>query len=153
MGGVDLLNSLIALYRTPVRSKKWYHRIFFHLIDTVVVNCWSTYRRDAVKPIKLREFKARISEGLSLQKKTVKRGRRSNNVEVEYQLKKKRGNAASILDSSVRKDELGHWPSYETKGRCRVPNCAGLTQVKCEKCNVRLCFTAKRNCFKLFHTS
>uniref|UniRef100_A0A3P9JWZ2 PiggyBac transposable element-derived protein domain-containing protein n=1 Tax=Oryzias latipes TaxID=8090 RepID=A0A3P9JWZ2_ORYLA len=26
MGGVDLLDSLIALYRTKIRSKKWYHR-------------------------------------------------------------------------------------------------------------------------------
>lgn len=31
MGGVDLLDSLIALYRIKIRSKKWYHRIFFHI--------------------------------------------------------------------------------------------------------------------------
>ena len=33
MGGVDLLNSLLALYKIPVRSKKWYHRLIFHFID------------------------------------------------------------------------------------------------------------------------
>jgi len=31
MAGVDLLDSLIGLYRTHIRSKKWYHRIFFSL--------------------------------------------------------------------------------------------------------------------------
>lgn len=30
MGGVDLLDSLIALYRKKIRSKKWYHRLMFH---------------------------------------------------------------------------------------------------------------------------
>ena len=29
MGGVDLLDSLIALYRTKMRSKKWYHWLLF----------------------------------------------------------------------------------------------------------------------------
>ncbi|CAK6978168.1 unnamed protein product%2C partial [Scomber scombrus] len=33
MGGVDLLDSLIALYRNKIRSKKWFHR----LIST----CWT----------------------------------------------------------------------------------------------------------------
>ena len=37
MGGVDLLDSLIGLYRSRLKSKKWYHRIFFHLIDVAVV--------------------------------------------------------------------------------------------------------------------
>ncbi|KAK3506388.1 hypothetical protein QTP70_019270, partial [Hemibagrus guttatus] len=33
MGSVDFLDLLIALYRTNIRSKKWYHRLVFHLID------------------------------------------------------------------------------------------------------------------------
>jgi len=33
MGGVDLIDSLIGLYRTRIRSKKWYLRLFFHLLD------------------------------------------------------------------------------------------------------------------------
>ena len=32
MGGVDLLDSLIALYRIKLRSKKYYHRLFFHFL-------------------------------------------------------------------------------------------------------------------------
>ncbi|KAH8008640.1 hypothetical protein HPB51_000351 [Rhipicephalus microplus] len=47
MGGVDLLDMLVALYRIHVRSKKVYRRLFFHLLDVVVVNCWLLYLRDA----------------------------------------------------------------------------------------------------------
>ncbi|XP_039469062.1 piggyBac transposable element-derived protein 3-like [Oreochromis aureus] len=46
MGGVDLLDSLIALYRNKVRSKKWYHRLVFHFLDMIIVTTWLLYRRD-----------------------------------------------------------------------------------------------------------
>ncbi|KAL2098379.1 hypothetical protein ACEWY4_007586 [Coilia grayii] len=36
MGGVDLLDSLLALYRIKIRSKKWYHRVVFHMLDLTV---------------------------------------------------------------------------------------------------------------------
>ena len=44
MGGVDLLDSLIALYRTKIKSKKWYHRLIYHFVDMVVVQSWLLYR-------------------------------------------------------------------------------------------------------------
>ena len=40
MGGVDLLDPLLGYYRNKIRSKKWYLRIFFHLIDMTTVNAW-----------------------------------------------------------------------------------------------------------------
>ena len=39
MGGVDLLDSLIALYRIKLRSKKYYHRLLFHFVDMAGVTC------------------------------------------------------------------------------------------------------------------
>ncbi|XP_050038274.1 piggyBac transposable element-derived protein 3-like [Dermacentor andersoni] len=44
MGGVDLMDMLVALYRINLRSKKSYRRLFFHLLDTVIVNSWLLYR-------------------------------------------------------------------------------------------------------------
>ncbi|KAJ8351854.1 hypothetical protein SKAU_G00233300 [Synaphobranchus kaupii] len=46
MGGVDLLDSLIALYRNKIRSKKWYHRLVLHLLDITIVTARLLYRRD-----------------------------------------------------------------------------------------------------------
>uniref|UniRef100_A0A667WLN7 PiggyBac transposable element-derived protein domain-containing protein n=1 Tax=Myripristis murdjan TaxID=586833 RepID=A0A667WLN7_9TELE len=40
MGGVDALDELIAYYRIQIRSKKYYHRFFFHFVDMVIVNSW-----------------------------------------------------------------------------------------------------------------
>ncbi len=48
MGGVDLLDSLIVLYRMKIRSRKWYHRIVFNMLDFTLVNGWLLYRRDCM---------------------------------------------------------------------------------------------------------
>lgn len=45
MGGVDLLDALLGYYRIQNRSHKFYHRIFFHLLDMTTVNAWLLYRR------------------------------------------------------------------------------------------------------------
>ncbi|KAF2899145.1 hypothetical protein ILUMI_07029 [Ignelater luminosus] len=46
MGGVDLLDDLIAYYRIRMRSKKYHLRLFFHFVDVAVINSWLLYRRD-----------------------------------------------------------------------------------------------------------
>lgn len=45
MGGVDFLDSLIGRYKIHLRTKKWYMRIFYHLIDMTLVNSWILYRQ------------------------------------------------------------------------------------------------------------
>lgn len=46
MGGVDLIDGLVAYYRIDLRSRKYYMRIFYHFLDMAVVNGWLIYRRD-----------------------------------------------------------------------------------------------------------
>ncbi|CAH1994219.1 unnamed protein product, partial [Acanthoscelides obtectus] len=45
MGGVDLMDSLIGRYRIKLKSRKWYFRLFYHLLDMTIVNAWLLYRR------------------------------------------------------------------------------------------------------------
>lgn len=47
MGGVDLLDLLITLYRTTVRSKKYYMHLFCHFLDMALVTAWLLYIRDS----------------------------------------------------------------------------------------------------------
>ena len=65
MGGVDLLDSLLGLYKTRMKSKKWYHKIFFHLMDMTVINAWLLYRRCRNdNNIRLLDFKISVAEAL-----------------------------------------------------------------------------------------
>ena len=45
MGGVDLTDMLIALYRTTIKSKRWYLKVLFHCVVIAKVNAWLLYRR------------------------------------------------------------------------------------------------------------
>ena len=46
MGGIDLAEMLISLYRTQITTKKrWYLKIIFHLVDICKVNRWLLSRR------------------------------------------------------------------------------------------------------------
>ncbi|TKS74102.1 PiggyBac transposable element-derived protein 1 [Collichthys lucidus] len=108
MGGVDLLDSLIALYRTKVRSKKWYHRLVFHFLDMVITTTWLLYRRDCEgsgmgkkEEMKLYTFKSYVAEGLCKSGKS---------------LEKKRGRHSLSI--------AGAYKETGDKGRCRVPQCS-----------------------------
>lgn len=44
MGGVDLVDSMIARHKILLKSKKWYIRIFHHLLDLTMCNAWILYK-------------------------------------------------------------------------------------------------------------
>lgn len=69
MGGVDLNDSLQSLFRIHTRSKKYYHKLLFHVLDVTVLNCWLLYRRDSKdigipfrKTMMLQEFKLSLAK-------------------------------------------------------------------------------------------
>ena len=140
MGGVDKMDSLIALYRIFFKSRKFYHRFFFHFLDESIVNAWLMYRRDSLvldsncKCLSLYDFKFNISTCLRMQNKIRinKRGRKSNN---EFSAKRKRGPQTRVLlPKSVREDQIGHFAINRTvRGICRVPDCKARPVSYCLK--------------------
>ena len=154
MGGVDLGDMLISLYRTPFKAKRYYLRIFAHMLDLCICNAWLLARRDAnllqeqfKKPLK--KFRQEIATSLLLKNRVTKRGRPSHE---NAPISKIRRPVALRPQEDVRFDQTAHWPIHASKGRCR--NCtSGWSRMKCSKCKVILCWTAERNCFLDFHTN
>lgn len=115
MGRVDLLDGLLSYYRISLRSRKWYLRIFFHLIDLCLVTAWIKYRSDMLE-VGLEKkdildslgFRCEVAEALTVLGKHVisnKRGRPSgSSVEREYETKKKKGPTKPIPQFDVRTD-------------------------------------------------
>ena len=94
IGGVDLLDCLLSLYRIHIRSKKWYHKLFFHFLDVTVVQSCLMYCRSMTGnegKLRLREFKMILADSLMRAGKSTstKRGRPSlPDVEKQLQAKK-----------------------------------------------------------------
>lgn len=69
MGGVDLLDSYIGRYKITMRTKKWYMRLFYHMLDLTIINSWLLYKKVQMEnnnnaPMKLREFRVDIASCL-----------------------------------------------------------------------------------------
>lgn len=151
MGGVDLADMLISLYKTPFRTRRWYIAIFSQMIDICVNNAWIIYRKHKARNsstnincMRLKDFRYEIFYGLLNSNRTASY-QRTENTSVRHICKPR-------PSDETRYDNVGHFPSTKEEGRCM--NCSKKTTVFCLKCKIRLCFvTGKipRNCFLNFH--
>lgn len=156
MGGVDLADMLVALYRTQFRTHRYYLAIFSQILDVAVNNAWLLYRRDFLsgrtdakeKPVTLKKFRLQIAESLSYKNK---RGRPSATAPTPQKKIIRKPKATRPIDD-VRLDRYDHFPQYTNKkNRCKYCT-KGITRVFCTKCNLPYCFTTKSNCFSDAHT-
>lgn len=153
MGGVDLMDMLIELYRTPFKTRRWYLKIVMHIVDMCIVNGWLLYRRHATQKdvaeseqLTLVAFRSRVAGGLLQRDMTPKRAGRPSLEKPKI----KQPRIDRPVDD-VRYDCTGHWPVYvQKRGRCKFCK-DGFSRVMCEKCELHLCLTAKSYCFKKFH--
>lgn len=163
MGGVDLLDADIARHKILTKSKKWYIRIFYHLLDMTLANAWGLYRRickskqnNEMEKITYFQFRIEVAKCLCLvgQSTNVKRGRPSSStVQDMIAIKKTKGPTQHVPPRDVRLDQVGHWMIWGTRNRCKFPYCTGYSQTLCEKCGLNLCCNKINNCFKKFHTT
>lgn len=91
MGGVDLADMLIELYRIKIKNNRGYFRIIHWGLNLAVVNSWLLYRKQCQKLdgkyVPLIKFMAQVARGLcEAGKPTRKRGRPS--VETPKTIKK-----------------------------------------------------------------
>lgn len=150
MGGVDLIDANLARYRITFRSRKWYLKIFYHLLDMVCVNMWLCWKKkDSCNIATLAVFKEEVALSLCksgfVQQPT--RGMRLTEV-------KRRKKNTIIPSRHVRADRLDHWPVFKnTRQRCKYPTCSLKSDIVCSKCEVSLCCQKGQNCFSDYHTA
>lgn len=132
MGGVDLFDKMRGLYRTRIRSKKWYWPFVRFCLNGGTVNLWILYRYCHPK-VSLLEFIRDIVLALL--------------TSPEYLAGPKPKCSRSVL-TEVRFDKTDHLiDNQETQRRCA--NCGKCTKFHCVKCNVGL---HPATCFRNYHT-
>ena len=127
MGGVDLADMLMALYRINVKKRKWYRHLVYYSIGVAVTNGWLLYRRDCEavgipkkKQLKLMDFQHQIAESLIKEGKSEER-RGAGRPSLELQVNKKSQTLATvpILCLSILKDQISHFGiPPRTEGCC-----------------------------------
>jgi len=160
MGGVDLLDSLIGLYRCKLCSKKWHHRISLHLSDLTVVIAWLLYKRvhhanaSEGRMMRLHEFKCAVAEGLCYYGKTTTASKVSKKRRLEEMtpVPAKRLAATAAPSVAVTKDQVGHFPKWTGKRQhCKLAGYQKLWSIVCRKCGVNPCFSSRSDCYYTYH--
>jgi len=166
MGGVDNIDRLISLYRIKSKTRKWPVRAIFHFTDLSLSNAWLLYRDQErlhgnTRCLDLLNFRDEVGTAL-LQYVTYPRPRtvvgRPRSSELMpaacSSLAPKRPKPNEQRPGyDMRYDGFQHWP-ITIDGlpvRCKLEGCSSRSRVKCEKCQVSLCLTKEKNCFKRFH--
>lgn len=152
MGGVDLADMLISLYRTGLKSHRWYLNIFSQIMDICINNAWLLRRRQFEQANvknnndRLKDFRYEVYAGLVKGHRHVA----VKDVPTVNENKKIKKPVAERPVDAVRFDRVDHWPIHTGYGRCKFCK-GGQSNTKCNKCNVHLCFVKTRNCFVSYH--
>ena len=103
MGGVDLVDMLMVLYRISVKTKRCYIKIFWHLVDIAKVNGWILYKRHRVQlsiPLKeektLLDISYELAESLIKANKNVASSSRGQPTKKKSDVAKKWGKNAAV---------------------------------------------------------
>eukprot|EP00795_Rhopilema_esculentum_P005496 gene5496-683_t len=163
MGGVDFCDHVIKFYNIGRRSRKWYRRVLFHILELCIHNafilgsCFIPHEVGKKTP-KRQNFREELIELLIGQYRARKRtvGRpsvahenelRFQNVGVHLPVYNTDRKDCQLCKETVKSSRGGKIGKIDRRA-------AGVhvTYISCEMCNVHLCLNKDRNCFKLWHT-
>ncbi|KAJ8948967.1 hypothetical protein NQ318_022991 [Aromia moschata] len=135
MGCVDTADMLKSYYAIERKSRKWWHRLFWHFLDTSIVNAFILFKKNAMSGL----------VGANSLKQPL--GRRSQSPQSQNQFK-------TQIPKELRRDQSKHMSVHSSSRRCAHCSTAKTphrTRWSCNVCNVGLCKTTIKNCFVEFH--
>ncbi|GBP80088.1 Chimeric ERCC6-PGBD3 protein [Eumeta japonica] len=158
MGGVDVCDQMMEVYRTWRKTRKWPVKVIIHMFDLAIVNSWLEYRADckasnrkSIDIMDLLAFRLSISDHL-LNGPPRKRPREDLEFAEMPTTSKYRVKSLPTVDRQY--DGFNHWPVFDTLKQprcCRAPGCSSRSRCRCSKCDIYLCLNKDRNCFFDFH--
>lgn len=162
MGGVDCADQLRQYYNVNRWSRKWWHRLFWGMVDIAFVNSFVIYNYlNANEKKTLLDYRREVAQGLIIKKQKIIQAKRKRSTEKQpntswMTLQPKRGPNSWSVINDVRLGNRGtHFVEFgEKRGRCEV---CSINQVESRPhsfysmCKVFMCCNEKKNCFKIFH--
>ena len=162
MGGIDKSDMLTHLYKTPMRARRWYMRLFGYTLDLCVCNAWVLYKRDCKAlgetAMGLKNFRLEISLFARGVKSLRPRHTRSSTGPLDMTPPiPRRGIRSNTPNEDQRYDTTkSHLPIFvptrQTCKSCSRKNDIHRSRWMCTSCQVALCLSDQRNCFTPYHT-
>ena len=140
MGRVDKADMFCSLYSTSLKSKKWWHRVLFGIMNLTVCNACIVYKILTNEKIDLLDFPRSVAQPMITKSKRPKCGRPS--IQSNQLTAQKRWKSNYSVPASIRKENRGiHW--HENDVKCSKKKQKAKPFIKCSACKVHLCMNDK----------
>lgn len=154
MGGVDRFDQKRGTYSMARRSRRWWMRLFYFLVDAAITNAYILYAQKVRYPMSTLQFRTML--GRNLISSFSSRKKRVSNLPSFVNKKPKldsRHKAKYGLPDELRLTDVGsHLPGpLESYRRCRLCSSkenSKKSKIQCIRCKVALCVVP---CFAEFH--
>lgn len=148
MGGVDHFDHYQSVYSIIQKSRRWWLKIFYFLLDSVIVNSYIIYKyvtkRNRGKAMTQLIFRKKLAEELigTFSSRTSTRSGC-------YKGKKISGRSVKDMNMSDVGLHMPIMSSSRRCGRCSSKQKPKRSNIECSKCKVALCIP----CFAPFHNA
>lgn len=156
MGGVDTFDQIKSTYSVGRRSKRWWLRIFYFVLDLSITNAFLIYGKNCnTTKLSNLEFRVALSRGLIGGFTSRKRHYDGSNYinRKKVTLSDNYQKSQHMVPPETRFTNVGdhmpcELPSYKRCRMCSTKLHDKRSKIMCRKCNVPLCITP---CFYKFH--
>jgi len=120
MGGVDKADILCKAHGLSRKYKKWWHRLFFGIIDRTIINAWETYSKLDECNLTTLDFRRAVTQTPITLARPPKVGRPLSFKSPPLP-KKRRLTGYTVSNGIWLQNRGAHWVTYDKKrGRCEV---------------------------------
>lgn len=152
MGGVDHFDQFLSTYSISWKSRRWWVKIFYYLVDSAIVNSYILYKQSCAKqkekPMSHLKFRSSLADEMIANYNGRKR--RGPAIAIDRKIKKPRGRTISV-ENTIRNTDVGaHLPIRGTSRRCAYCSTkekSKRSQMICRRYEVGLYL----ECFAPFH--
>ena len=165
MGGVDIFDQHAQYYNFGRKSKRWYRRVIWYLVEIAINNSYiieghfEDHSHRGHRARSLLQFRKELAEQLLGKHRTSRNvGRprlseehRLQDVGIHQPVFTPKPLVCKVCSKNVRREHKQTSLGLPANRRANVPYIS-RSRVFCESCNVSLCLCSERNCWKDWHT-
>lgn len=164
IGGVNVLHQQMEYYRAFIKTKKWTLKVLIHFLDLSVVNAWRLYRNDCLAnklsrkdSLPLLDFRMNVADSLaSIPGRARRESCEDDDLSAQVPRRDYKIYRPTIAPPEVKRyDGYEHYPvsdDIKAPRSCRLEECGSRSKIRCEKCDVYLCLSRDKDCFKIYHS-
>ncbi|KAI2644801.1 PiggyBac transposable element-derived protein 4 [Labeo rohita] len=149
MGAVDKADMMTGFLECTRKSTKWYKKVFFHLLDTVVLNSQIVYWQLTGKEITSMQFRINLMRGLLEEYSTSRCPSKGGRPALDTPLRLTARHFPSEVPQTTSQGSRTRRHCKVCLSSTRKSKQRRLTKYMCVPCNTPLCAVP---CFEEYHT-